>query len=225
MFRLLRRLPLQYRRYFSTSKELEPLAVYIHWPYCRDICPYCDFNRYKRDHSQIDHQSLKNTYLHIIDNFFQSQNFNSRKLRSIFFGGGTPSLAEPEFFHSIIDRVHRYISAYPKVEITMEANPTSLEMKKLAAFRNAGINRISIGVQSLHEQDLKFLGRKHTTDEAMNAIKQASSIFDRVSLDLMFGTALHARNPQIWDQTLKKALELGTNHISLYQLTIEKNTK
>jgi putative oxygen-independent coproporphyrinogen III oxidase len=220
------------RRFFSTSatgelsKELEPLSIYIHWPFCRDICPYCDFNRYKRD--EIDHKSMNDTYLRIIDHMFsQNSIFEKRKLRSIFFGGGTPSTAHPQTFFNIIDRIHKYIPAYRDVEITMEANPTSIESKKLVQFKDAGINRISIGVQSFDERDLIFLGRKHSVDEAINAVLEAQRIIgnDRVSLDLIFGTALHARDPQVWERVLKKALDLETHHISLYQLTIEKNTK
>ncbi len=183
------------------SKEVSTLSLYVHWPFCKDICPYCDFNRYKRD--KIDHKSMKESYTRIIDNFFtQNPEFKSRTLSSIFFGGGTPSTAEPETFYSIINHINSHINC-DQAEITMEANPTSIESEKLQSFKKAGINRVSIGVQSLHEQDLQFLGRKHSVDEAISAIQKAKSIFNNVSLDLMFGTALHARDPSIWEDTLK----------------------
>ncbi|KAL0487765.1 radical S-adenosyl methionine domain-containing protein, mitochondrial [Acrasis kona] len=156
----------------------------------------------------------------------QNPEFQDRKLKSIFFGGGTPSLAQPETFSSIIHQTSKYISFLPDVEITMEANPTSVESDKIKEFKQAGINRVSIGVQSFDERDLKFLGRKHSIQEAVNAIKIAQDSVgqDRVSLDLMFGTNLHASEPDAWKKVLETALDLGTQHISLYQLTVEKNT-
>jgi putative oxygen-independent coproporphyrinogen III oxidase len=207
------------------------LSLYVHWPYCKSICPYCDFNRYKRE--SINHELMSQCYNRILDQFFthnQHLLYPYTHIESVFFGGGTPSLADAKVFHRIIERVQKLNQSLPQpnehIEVTMEANPNSIEISKLSEFKDAGINRLSIGVQSFNALDLQFLGRQHSVEEAKRAIDTAQSLFgEKVSIDLMFGTPQHANNEQIWHQVLKEAFHLGLSHISLYQLTIEKNTQ
>ncbi|KAF0984750.1 hypothetical protein FDP41_000649 [Naegleria fowleri] len=220
-----------------------PISIYFHWPFCQSICSYCDFNRYKRDltsiqnldphnsNNNIGYQMMK-TYLLILEDFKrQMKNLNPQnnyELVSIFFGGGTPSTMNPLMMEELISKsMEIFSSNRDGVEISMEANPTSIESAKLLNFHKAGINRLSIGVQSFDSDCLKTLGREHSVDEAMYAIENAKNIFgnDSLSIDLMFGLPQHKTNRTIWEKTLKKALSLDLAHISLYQLTIEKNTK
>ncbi|MCD6035343.1 MAG: coproporphyrinogen oxidase [Rickettsiales bacterium] len=189
-------------------------ALYIHWPFCKSKCPYCDFNSHVT--SKVDYDRWKQAYLRELDYF--APELEGQEITSVFFGGGTPTLMPPGIAEAILKR----INLKPGTEVTMEANPTSVEADTFDAFVQAGINRISLGVQSLREKDLKFLGREHSASEALNAIARAQKAVNRVSLDLIY--ARPGQTLEAWEAELKEALALGTTHISLYQLTIEKGT-
>jgi putative oxygen-independent coproporphyrinogen III oxidase len=194
------------------------ISIYIHWPFCLAKCPYCDFNSHVAN--KFDHKSWLEAYKKEIRYF---QNFiQNRYIKSIFFGGGTPSLMDPSIPAGIIELLSNIGTIDSNTEITLEANPTSVEAGKFESFRKAGINRVSVGVQSLIEADLQKLGRKHNSLEAINAIKLAKEIFPRFSFDLIY--AREGQNLLSWKEELKLATELAGDHISLYQLTIEKAT-
>ena len=195
------------------------LSIYIHWPFCLSKCPYCDFNSHVS--KTIDHSEWLDSYIKELNSFLPY--FHQRKIKSIYFGGGTPSLMEPFVVKNIINFLKKNGIFDDSIEITLEANPTSSEYKKFFNFREAGINRVSIGVQSLIEKDLKFLGRNHNANEAIETIKHAQEIFPRYSFDLIYSRP--EQNLADWQNELEKALTLVDNHISLYQLTIEKGTK
>ena len=190
-----------------------PLSIYIHWPYCLSKCPYCDFNSHVA--KTVDHDQWLEAYLKQIDAY--QALINNRPIHSIFFGGGTPSLMEPFVVEKLIEKLNPQ-----NVEITLEANPTSIEISKLKAFKNAGVNRISMGIQALNNVDLKFLGRTHSAKEALQGLETARSLFDNVSFDLIY--ARPHQTIDAWSQELRQALSYGTKHLSLYQLTIEDNT-
>jgi oxygen-independent coproporphyrinogen-3 oxidase len=196
-----------------------PLALYIHWPFCKFKCPYCDFNSHVRE--RINHPEWKEAYLKEMR--FYREKTGPREIKSIFFGGGTPSLMEPETVAAVITEADRLWSLPANIEITLEANPTSVEAEKLRGFRAAGVNRVSLGVQSLREADLKKLGRQHSAAEAIAAVKLASGIFDRYSFDLIY--ARPAQSVADWQQELTEALDFAAGHMSLYQLTIEEGTQ
>lgn len=197
------------------------IALYIHWPFCLAKCPYCDFNSHVRD--TIPQERFAHALRQELA--YQAERLNKegrRQLVSIFFGGGTPSLMAPETAAALIDDARRYFSCVNDLEITLEANPTSVEATRFAAFRDAGINRISIGVQSLRDDALQTLGRAHTSQQAQEALELGRSLFPRLSFDLIY-----ARPHQTladWRQELKQALDLAADHLSLYQLTIEPGT-
>lgn len=199
---------------------MKPLALYIHWPFCKSKCPYCDFNSHVRD--GIDHDSWSLAYIKELDYFAKNPVLKNHKVTSIFFGGGTPSLMPPSLVCSIIDKITSSWSSDKNIEITLEANPTSVEAEKLKDFKKAGINRVSLGIQAFNDPDLKFLGRQHSSKEALEAIKIAANTFDNYSFDLIY-----ARPNQTvgdWKEELRKAFSLCSPHLSLYQLTIEKGT-
>ena len=194
------------------------LSIYIHWPFCLSKCPYCDFNSHVA--STIDHNQRLKSYETEIEYF--KDIIQNKYIKSIFFGGGTPSLMNPVIVEGIINKISNLAIIDNQTEITLETNPTSFETEKFKAFKAAGINRVSIGVQSLKEDDLKKLGRTHDCMQAIKTIEAANTIFLRVSFDLIY-----ARSGQIlkdWQEELKQAMQLATSHISLYQLTIEKGT-
>ena len=193
-------------------------GVYVHWPFCKAKCPYCDFNSHVND--SIDHEKWAQSYLREIDHVAAMT--PGRHVTSIFFGGGTPSLMQPQTVERILNHIHKVWPVANDVEITLEANPTSVENKKLQDFKTAGINRVSIGVQSLREHDLKFLGREHSASEAVNAIQIANDLFDRVSFDLIY--ARPDQKISVWREELQEAVQYVTGHLSLYQLTIEQGT-
>lgn len=194
------------------------LAIYIHWPFCKAKCPYCDFNSHV--HDTIDHNAWAQAY--IIELNHVANKTTDLIVTSVFFGGGTPSLMEPRTVQVILDHITDKWTVSPKVEITLEANPTSIEADKFKAFKTAGINRVSVGVQSLRNDDLKFLGREHSADEAIQAIKTARDVFDRYSFDLIY--ARPQQTIPSWENELKEALNYAGGHLSLYQLTIEPAT-
>ncbi len=193
-------------------------ALYVHWPYCASKCPYCDFNSHVAQH--IDHAAWREAYRREMQ--FYADMTPGRIVTSIFFGGGTPSLMEPQSVQHVIDSAQALWGLADDCEITLEANPTSIEIDKFRAFRMAGINRVSVGVQSLDDAQLKFLGREHDVKEGIKAIETAGKVFDRYSFDLIY--ARPGQTAQAWQAELQRALELAGNHLSLYQLTIEPNT-
>jgi len=195
------------------------MHLYIHWPFCRAKCPYCDFNSHVRE--KIDYQTWLAAYLNSLDDY--DYLLKKKEIKTIFFGGGTPSLMEPFIPETIISHLYKKYKIAANVEITLEANPTSVETSKMKDFKRAGINRISLGVQSFNQDELSFLGREHSGDEAIAAIKMISSIFDSYSFDLIY--ALPNQDVEAWKQSLKFALPFIRDHVSMYQLTIEKGTK
>ena len=193
-------------------------GLYVHWPYCQSKCPYCDFNSHVA--ASIDHDAFTRAYEGEIARIAALT--GPRRLDSIFFGGGTPSLMRPETVSAVIAAAQRAWSFANTIEITLEANPTSVEAAAFDGFRAAGVNRISLGLQSLDDSDLRALGRLHTVDEALRALDTAMTRFDRVSFDLIY--ARQGQGLAAWQAELTRALALGTTHLSLYQLTIEDGT-
>ncbi|MDE3060148.1 MAG: coproporphyrinogen III oxidase [Pseudomonadota bacterium] len=195
-----------------------PLAVYIHWPFCKSKCPYCDFNSHVRE--RVDQARWRAALLKELE--YMAQNAPGRMVTSIFFGGGTPSLMPAETAAALIDRVQELWLPDSSIEITLEANPTSVEADTFREFKNAGVNRLSLGVQSLRDEELTFLGRGHSAKEALRAIAQAREHFERYSFDLIY--ARPGQTPAAWKKELTEALAYAGGHLSLYQLTIEENT-
>lgn len=193
-------------------------GVYVHWPFCKSKCPYCDFNSHVSD--SVDHEKWAASYLKEIDHVAAMT--QGRKVTSIFFGGGTPSLMKPETVARIIDHIQKVWNIANDIEITLEANPTSIEAQKFKEFKEAGINRVSVGVQSLRDNDLKFLGREHSAVEALAALDIANDVFDRVSFDLIY--ARPEQSIDEWKAELAEAVKYAKGHLSLYQLTIEQGT-
>ena len=206
----------------------EPLALYIHWPFCASKCPYCDFNSHVRE-AGVDHARFRDALRRELA--FEAARVAAtartvsgrRPLASIFFGGGTPSLMEPQTVALLIEDAYAHFDAVPDIEITLEANPTSVEIGKLREFRAAGINRASLGVQSLDVAALRFLGRRHDVGEAIAALEAAREIFPRLSFDLIY--ARPGQSEASWRSELRQALALAADHLSLYQLTIEPGTR
>lgn len=197
-----------------------PVALYIHWPYCSRICPYCDFN-VTRDRGQTDTQQALFEAIRA-DLRTQASWLGPRRLASVFFGGGTPSLMKPEWVAALIAEVKTLFPVETDIEITLEANPTDAEIARYRAFQAAGINRLSIGIQSLDDAALRFLGRNHSVREALAGLETALSVFERVSLDLIY--ALPEQSLETWDAELRRAAHLGVEHISPYPLTLESET-
>jgi len=195
------------------------LALYIHWPFCVSKCPYCDFNSHVRE--IIDQAAWREALL--ADLAHEAALLPGRRLTSIFFGGGTPSLMPPATVAALIDAAATHWTFAPDIEITLEANPSSVEAARFADLARAGVNRASLGVQSLDNKALKFLGRAHDLDEALMALGTAQSAFARVSFDLIY--ALPGQSEAAWRAELAEALSFGTSHLSLYQLTIEPGTR
>jgi putative oxygen-independent coproporphyrinogen III oxidase len=195
-----------------------PLAIYIHWPFCRSKCPYCDFNSHVRE--RIDARVWTNALIADLDR--QVELAPDHEVVSIFFGGGTPSLMPPDTAAALIERVRRHWPTAPGLEITLEANPNSAEAARFAGFAAAGVNRVSLGVQALRPEALKFLGRAHDRDEALAAIKLSQQLFKRTSFDLIY--ARPDQSLDAWSDELDEALALAGEHLSLYQLTIEPGT-
>jgi putative oxygen-independent coproporphyrinogen III oxidase len=193
-------------------------GLYVHWPFCLSKCPYCDFNSHVR--AAIDHGRWRQALLREMD--YYAADTHARTLTSIFFGGGTPSLMEPATVAAVIERAAGHWHFAPDIEITLEANPTSVEAGKFAGFRSAGVNRVSLGVQALNDADLKFLGRHHSAAEARAAIEIARRSFGRYSFDLIY--ARPEQSVASWRAELAEAIDLAGDHLSVYQLTIEPET-
>ena len=194
------------------------IGIYFHWPFCLSKCPYCDFNVHIAN--EIDHARWADAYIKSLK--YYERLTRGRIVRSIFFGGGTPSLMAPETVEKVIDAVRSLWPCVNDMEVTLEANPTSIEGAKFEAFRLSGVNRVSMGVQSFYDEDLKFLGRTHSASQAHDAIKIARDVFERYSFDLIY--ARPHQTIEQWREELGEALALSGGHMSLYQLTIERNT-
>ncbi|MGB3318594.1 MAG: radical SAM family heme chaperone HemW [Sphingopyxis granuli] len=197
----------------------EPLALYVHWPFCVSKCPYCDFNSHVRE--RVDQVAWRDALL--ADMRHEAALLPGRRVSSIFFGGGTPSLMPPQTVAAVIAAADAAWGLTDDCEITLEANPNSVEVANFAALAAAGVNRVSIGVQSFDPQILEFLGRAHSGDEARRAIAAAQAHFARVSFDLIY--ARPGQSLAAWEVELAEALAFGTGHLSLYQLTIEPGTR
>lgn len=193
-------------------------GLYIHWPFCAAKCPYCDFNSHVT--RSVDHTAWRDAYVSEIKRM--GSETSGRVLRSVFFGGGTPSLMDPATVDAILNTVHATWPTANDLEVTLEANPTSVEAAKFADFHLAGVNRVSMGIQALNDPDLVALGRMHTANEALAAFDIARREFDRVSFDLMYGRQNQSLTQ--WESELSSALALGLDHVSLYQLTVENGT-
>jgi oxygen-independent coproporphyrinogen-3 oxidase len=194
-------------------------GVYVHWPFCLSKCPYCDFNSHVRRGGVDEPRFLAAIQAELQHRAALTQ---GRLVRSIFFGGGTPSLMAPETVAAIIETIGKLWKLDPKAEITLEANPTSVEAGRFRGYRQAGVNRVSLGVQAFNDTDLKMLGRMHSAEEAMRALDIAGATFERMSFDLIY--ARPGQSPQVWARELTEALARAPEHLSLYQLTIEPDT-
>ncbi|SEM47651.1 oxygen-independent coproporphyrinogen-3 oxidase [Sphingomonas gellani] len=197
----------------------EPLALYVHWPFCVAKCPYCDFNSHVR--AQVDQDRWRDALL--ADLAHEAAMLPGRRIGSVFFGGGTPSLMPPATVAAVLDAAERAWGFDPGVEITLEANPSSVEAARFADIAAAGVNRVSLGIQALDDEALRFLGRAHDAAEALSAIRVAQENFARVSLDFIY--ARPDQSLPAWQAELTRALSFGTEHLSLYQLTIEPGTR
>jgi len=194
-------------------------GVYVHWPFCLSKCPYCDFNSHVR-HTAVDQDRFARAFAREIET--TAARTGPRDVTSIFLGGGTPSLMQPQTVGAILDAIGRHWRVAGDVEVTLEANPTSVEATRFAGYRAAGVNRVSLGVQALDDASLKMLGRLHSAEEAMQAVAIARAAFDRYSFDLIY--ARPDQTPQMWTDELTRAIGEAAEHLSLYQLTIEEGT-
>jgi putative oxygen-independent coproporphyrinogen III oxidase len=203
----------------GARKDVSAFGVYVHWPFCLSKCPYCDFNSHVR-HAAIDEERFARAFAHEIKT--TAARAPGRQVSSIFFGGGTPSLMRPETLDAILDAIAKHWQIAADVEVTLEANPTSVEAARFAGYRTAGVNRVSLGVQALDDASLKELGRLHSAREALDAVAIARKTFERYSLDLIYARPNQA--PQAWAGELELAIAEAAEHLSLYQLTIEQGT-
>lgn len=194
-------------------------AVYLHWPFCAAKCPYCDFNSHV---SRVVDQAQWRRAL-VTEARHMRALTGPRRADTVFFGGGTPSLMEPETVAAVLDEIDRLWGLAPGAEVTLEANPTSVEAGRFRGYAAAGVNRVSLGVQALNDRDLKTLGRMHDVAEAKAAFDIARSVFERVSFDLIY--ARTGQSAAAWEAELRQALEMAADHLSLYQLTIEPGTR
>jgi oxygen-independent coproporphyrinogen-3 oxidase len=197
----------------------QPLGVYVHWPFCKSKCPYCDFNSHVRD--GVEQTRWRRALLVELEH--AAREAPDRQVQTMFFGGGTPSLMDPATVAALIERTKQLWDCAADLEITLEANPTSVEVGAFETLAQAGVNRVSLGVQALDGDALRFLGREHSSDEALAAIAIARKHFARTSFDLIY--ARPGQTPQGWAEELDRALALAGEHLSLYQLTIERGTR
>ncbi len=195
--------------------EQGAFGVYVHWPFCLSKCPYCDFNSHVR-HSAIDEARYVRAFASEIA--ATARRTGPRTVSTIFMGGGTPSLMRPETVGAILDAIGKQWSVAPDIEVTLEANPTSVEATRFAGYRAAGVNRVSLGVQALDDAALKELGRLHSAREALDAVAIARKSFERTSFDLIY--ARPGQTPAAWRAELDRAIDEAAEHLSLYQLTI-----
>ena len=199
---------------------MSDFSIYVHWPYCAAKCPYCDFNSHVRD--SFNDKRWAKAIRRELGAVAALQGTARPSVKSVFFGGGTPSLMSGQATGEALDAIAEFWSIDSDAEITLEANPNSVEQKRFRDYRAAGVNRVSIGVQALDEPALKALGRLHGVDEAEHAVRLAAKIFPRSSFDLIY--ARPGQTPALWSEELRRALAFGTSHLSLYQLTIERGT-
>ena len=197
----------------------DPLGVYVHWPFCNSKCPYCDFNSHVRE--GVEQARWRRALLRELEH--AAREAPGRQVQTMFFGGGTPSLMEPETVAALIARMRALWDTATDIEVTLEANPTSVEAGNFAALAQAGVNRVSLGLQALDAGALRFLGRQHSADEALAALDVARRHFGRYSFDLIY--ARPGQTPRSWAEELDRALVLAGEHLSLYQLTIERGTR
>ena len=220
----------QGRDSFATvaAREARPVApvrpeggfgIYVHWPFCESKCPYCDFNSHVR-HAQVDQARFAAAFETELATM--AERTRGRVVDSVFLGGGTPSLMEPSTVARVLDAIAKHWSLAPGIEVSMEANPSSVEAERFRGYRSAGVNRLSLGVQALNDADLRRLGRLHDTAQALAAIETARATFDRISFDLIY--ARPEQTAQAWEAELTRAIGLAADHLSLYQLTIEPGT-
>ncbi len=195
-----------------------PLSIYFHWPWCKSKCPYCDF--FKLVNKNVDQAQVIDSYCQELD--FYKQLIPDRTIRSVFFGGGTPSLIEPQHISRLLDYIADLWPLEKTCEISLEANPNTTTEDLFSQFKSAGINRLSLGIQALNEQDLRFLGRTHTLTQALASADQVLKNYDNHSIDLIY--ARPGQTPESWQRELESAFGLGFKHLSLYQLTIEEGT-
>jgi putative oxygen-independent coproporphyrinogen III oxidase len=198
--------------------NMQPAGIYIHWPFCAAKCPYCDFNSHVSN--VVDYDAWQRAYLADLRRYHGER--PDIEVQSVFFGGGTPSLMPPSVTGAILDEIAKLWSVSDDMEVTLEANPTSSDAARFAGFRAAGVGRMSVGVQSLNDQDLRLLGRMHSAKEARATVARALTLFPRVSADLIY--ARQGQTVAAWRAELAQAIDLGTSHLSLYQLTIEDGT-
>ena len=204
----------------QAAQEKQPaFGVYVHWPFCLSKCPYCDFNSHVR-HTAIDEDRFARAFAREIET--TADRVGGREVSSIFLGGGTPSLMRPASVAAILDAIGKHWRVAKHAEVTLEANPTSVEATRFAGYRTAGVNRVSLGVQALDDASLKELGRLHTAREALDAVAIARRSFERYSFDLIY--ARPGQTPRMWTDELKLAIGEAAEHLSLYQLTIEQGT-
>jgi len=201
------------------NADTQGFGVYVHWPFCLSKCPYCDFNSHVR-HAAVDEPRFLRAFQTEIASI--AERIGGRTVSSIFLGGGTPSLMQPATVGTILDTIGKHWTVPPDVEVTLEANPTSVEATRFRGYRTAGVNRVSLGVQALDDASLKELGRLHTAQEALDAVAIARQSFERYSFDLIY--ARPRQTPQEWEVELKRAISEAAEHLSLYQLTIEPET-
>ncbi|NEW94956.1 radical SAM family heme chaperone HemW [Rhodopseudomonas sp. BR0M22] len=194
-------------------------GVYVHWPFCLSKCPYCDFNSHVR-HAAIDEERFARAFAREIET--TAARIGPREVTSIFLGGGTPSLMQPQTVGAILDAIGKHWRVAPDAEVSLEANPTSVEATRFRGYRAAGVNRVSLGVQALDDASLKALGRLHSAEEALKAVAIAKSAFDRYSFDLIY--ARPGQTAAMWEAELRYAIGEAAEHLSLYQLTIEPDT-
>ena len=204
---------------------MSKLGIYIHWPYCISKCPYCDFNSHKlEDYDPNDWLKAYKNQIKYFKEYLTTQNFKNKKISSIFFGGGTPSLMQPKLIEEILLFINKLFNFDKNIEITLESNPTSLELSKIYDFKSAGVNRISLGVQGLNDIDLKYLGRLHNSSDTFNILDLMQKKIDNISVDLIY--ALTCQNLETWSSELQVFLNrFSIKHLSAYQLVIEKGTK
>jgi oxygen-independent coproporphyrinogen-3 oxidase len=203
----------------TATDASQDFGVYIHWPFCLSKCPYCDFNSHVRHQPPDEERFLEAFTAEIATTAARTP---GRKVSTIFFGGGTPSLMKPATVGGILDTIARHWTIDPRVEVTLEANPSSVEAQRFRGYRGAGVNRVSLGVQALDNASLRELGRLHTAEDALAAVETARGIFQRYSFDLIY--ARPRQTPEAWAAELKRAIAEAAEHLSLYQLTIEPDT-
>lgn len=207
------------KNHLPTGRE-PGFGVYVHWPFCAAKCPYCDFNSHVR-HQPVDQERFARAFETELATM--RARTGPREVTSIFLGGGTPSLMKPETVATVLDAIARNWSVPDGIEITLEANPSSVEAERFRGYRAAGVNRVSLGVQAMNDADLRFLGRLHNVSEALHAIGLAREIFPRLSFDLIY--ARPGQMPEAWAAELEQAIGHAADHLSLYQLTIEEGTR